>query len=81
MVEFSSPNIAKPFHVGHLRSTILGNFVANIQEEVGLECTLCKSVPILGTGSLQESLFSMLWFKGSHKKYVWVPIFVADGLL
>ena len=35
LVEFSSPNIAKPFHVGHLRSTILGNFVANIQEEVG----------------------------------------------
>jgi len=35
VVEFSSPNIAKPFHVGHLRSTILGNFVANIQEEVG----------------------------------------------
>ncbi|XP_066596966.1 probable arginine--tRNA ligase, mitochondrial [Prorops nasuta] len=30
IVEFSSPNIAKPFHMGHLRSTMLGNYVSNI---------------------------------------------------
>src|SRR5205814_2611280 len=30
IVEFSSPNIAKPFHAGHLRSTIIGSFIANV---------------------------------------------------
>ncbi|KAJ2841069.1 arginyl-tRNA synthetase, partial [Coemansia erecta] len=32
IVEFGSPNIAKPFHVGHLRSTIIGNFVHNLHK-------------------------------------------------
>lgn len=35
IVEYSSPNIAKPFHFGHLRSTIIGNFIANILKMYG----------------------------------------------
>ena len=37
IVEFSSPNIAKPFHAGHLRSTIIGGFIANLHEAAGYE--------------------------------------------
>ncbi|XP_036438411.1 probable arginine--tRNA ligase, mitochondrial [Colossoma macropomum] len=37
LVEFSSPNIAKKFHAGHLRSTIIGNFIANLKEVLGNE--------------------------------------------
>ncbi|RDB20230.1 Arginine--tRNA ligase, cytoplasmic [Hypsizygus marmoreus] len=35
VIEFSSPNIAKPFHAGHLRSTIIGTFLANVYETCG----------------------------------------------
>ncbi|KAG6841007.1 hypothetical protein C0991_002637, partial [Blastosporella zonata] len=35
VVEFSSPNIAKPFHAGHLRSTIIGTVLSNVFEANG----------------------------------------------
>ena len=35
IVEYSSPNIAKPFSIGHLRSTIIGDAVANLLEATG----------------------------------------------
>lgn len=35
VVEFSSPNIAKPFHAGHMRSTIIGTFLSNIYKANG----------------------------------------------
>ncbi len=37
IVEYSSPNIAKPFTIGHLRSTIIGDALANILEAIGAE--------------------------------------------
>lgn len=35
LVEFSSPNIAKPFHIGHLFSTAVGNSVEKIYKHLG----------------------------------------------
>lgn len=35
VIDFSSPNVAKPMHVGHIRSTILGDALARIAEFIG----------------------------------------------
>lgn len=35
VVDYSSPNVAKPMHVGHLRSTIIGDALANMYEALG----------------------------------------------
>ena len=35
IIEFSSPNIAKPMHVGHIRSTILGDVLARVARFIG----------------------------------------------
>ncbi|TYS70934.1 arginine--tRNA ligase [Sutcliffiella horikoshii] len=37
VLDLSSPNIAKPFSMGHLRSTVIGNAIANILEKSGYE--------------------------------------------
>ncbi|HWE38563.1 MAG TPA: arginine--tRNA ligase [Isosphaeraceae bacterium] len=39
VIDFSSPNVAKPMHVGHLRSTVIGDALARILEGLGHRVT------------------------------------------
>ena len=49
VVEYSSPNIAKPFGVGHLRSTVIGESLNRISKKNGYEVTSINYLGDYGT--------------------------------
>ncbi len=49
IVEFSSANIAKPFHIGHLRSTMIGNSLYRIYKALGYHAVAINHLGDYGT--------------------------------
>lgn len=49
LVDFSSPNVAKPMHVGHIRSTILGDCLVRVARFLGHEVTADNHIGDWGT--------------------------------
>ncbi len=49
IVEYSSPNIAKPFHIGHLRSTMIGNSLHRIYKALGYNTVAINHLGDYGT--------------------------------
>lgn len=49
VIEYSSPNIAKPFGMGHLRSTVIGQALNNISKKCGYNVTSINYLGDYGT--------------------------------
>nr|HPR24507.1 arginine--tRNA ligase [Bacillota bacterium] len=49
IVEYSSPNIAKPFHIGHIRSTVIGNSIYKIYDFLGYDTVRINHLGDYGT--------------------------------
>ena len=49
IVEYSSPNIAKPFHIGHIRTTVIGNSLYKIYKFLGFNTISINHLGDYGT--------------------------------
>lgn len=49
VIDYSAPNIAKPFHIGHLRSTVIGGALYNIYKYLGYNVTGVNHLGDYGT--------------------------------
>lgn len=72
VIDYSAPNIAKPFHIGHLRSTVIGGALYNIYKYLGYNVIGVNHLGDYGTqfGKLIEGY--KLW--GSEYKIEEDPI-------
>lgn len=65
VIDYSGPNIAKPFGIGHLRSTIIGKSLYNILSFLGYKCI---RVNHLGDWGTQFGMLILAWKKWGNDK-------------
>ena len=76
VVDFSGPNIAKQMHVGHLRSTIIGDCLCRMLEFLGHKVIRQNHIGDWGTSLGKVILGS--WHKCMARKHVGAPYYLHD---
>ncbi|HMC51145.1 MAG TPA: arginine--tRNA ligase, partial [Acidimicrobiales bacterium] len=68
VVDYSAPNVAKEMHIGHLRSTVIGDALARVLGWLGHRVIRQNHIGDWGTqfGMLIEHLAGVGWASGSH---------------
>lgn len=61
VIDFSAPNVAKPMHIGHIRSTIIGECLARVATKVGHKVIKDNHIGDWGT---QFGMVTWAWKKG-----------------
>ncbi len=67
VIDYSSPNIAKTFHIGHLRSTIIGNALYNIYNAMGYKS---YGINYLGDWGTQFGKLIVAYKKWGNKQLI-----------
>ena len=71
-IDYSSPNIAKPFHIGHIRSTVIGNSLYRIFDSLGYNVVRINHLGDYGTQFGKMIVAYRKW--GSKKEVEAEPI-------
>ncbi len=72
VIDFSSPNIAKPFGIGHLRTTVIGNALYHIYTNLGFRVVRINHLGDWGTQFGKVILAYKMW--GDEKEFIKDPI-------
>lgn len=66
LVDYSGPNIAKELHVGHIRSTVIGDALVRILTELGADVVRCNHLGDWGT-----AFGKLIQYLAEHPEVAW----------